>query len=135
MKKLLGASVLLASTTALANGETVRVELNKLEPAGTACQAYIVIENSTEAAFDKLALDLVMFDPDGVIATRLAVEMGPLRAGRTSVKVFGIDAIPCDGLSRILVNDVLACESNGAARGDCLDLIETASRGSVELIN
>ncbi|MEM8790181.1 MAG: hypothetical protein AAGE80_01085 [Pseudomonadota bacterium] len=135
MKKLLVTSLLALPISASAEGNKVRVELNKLEAAGEACQAYIVIENSTAQSFDKLALDLVMFDPDGVISRRLAVEMGPLRSGRTSVKVFGMDGTTCDGLSRILVNDILSCESDGTARKDCMDLIETASRSSVELIN
>ncbi|MEM9044238.1 MAG: Tat pathway signal sequence domain protein [Pseudomonadota bacterium] len=135
MKKLLATSLIALSTMATAGEDGVRIELNKLEPAGGACQAYIVIENGTQSAFEKLALDLVMFDPDGVISTRLAVEMGPLRAGKTSVKVFGIEGTPCDELSRILVNDILTCESDGATRSDCLGLIETASRGAVDLIN
>ncbi|MEM9011162.1 MAG: hypothetical protein AAGE18_08050 [Pseudomonadota bacterium] len=113
------------------------VELNKLEPQGTACQAYIVLQNGTEAAYDELALDLVMFDTDGVIARRLAVDMAPLRAGRTSVKVFAVDGLACDGISRILINDVLSCVPTGEAEGqaDCVGLIETTSRASAELIN
>ncbi|MEM6933729.1 MAG: Tat pathway signal sequence domain protein, partial [Pseudomonadota bacterium] len=95
----------------------------------------ILIQNETELAFSALSLDLVMFDPDGIISKRLAVEMAPLRAGKTSVKVFGIDGAACGGLGRILVNDVLSCEVGGSARNDCLEMIETASRGPVDLIN
>ncbi|MBY8977091.1 hypothetical protein KHP62_14835 [Rhodobacteraceae bacterium NNCM2] len=113
----------------------VRVELNKLVPQDNACQAYILVENGSAKSFSTLTLDLVMFDPDGIISKRLAVDLAPLRAGKTSVKVFGIDAIACDGLSRILVNEILSCEADGAAQSACLDMIETSARGSVELIN
>lgn len=125
----------LLPSAAFAVDEKVRIELNKLESQGQVCQAYILIQNETELAFSALSLDLVMFDPDGIISKRLAVEMAPLRAGKTSVKVFGIDGAACGGLGRILVNDVLSCEVGGSARNDCLEMIETASRGPVDLIN
>ncbi|MEM7667830.1 MAG: hypothetical protein AAF317_01605 [Pseudomonadota bacterium] len=125
----------LAAGSASASEEKIKVELNKLEPQGGACQAYILIQNKTSSTYSNLSLDLVMFDSNGIISRRLAVEMAPLRAGKTSVKVFGIDGTSCDGISRILVNDVLSCTSDGAVQETCLDRIETASRGSVELIN
>jgi len=37
---------------------------------GSACRAYLVLENGTESAFKTLKLDLVMFDTDGVGADR-----------------------------------------------------------------
>ncbi|MEM0922424.1 MAG: Tat pathway signal sequence domain protein [Pseudomonadota bacterium] len=129
------AFAMLAPLPVLAEDVKVMVELNKLETEGSACQAYILLQNKTETAFENLALDLVMFDPDGIIARRLAVEMAPLRAGKTSVKVFGIDGLTCEGIGRVLVNDVLSCTAGGAAKSDCLGLIETVSRGPVELIN
>ncbi len=137
-----GAPVGIALATALtAMAQTtgtpgkIQVELNKLDGQGSACQAYLVVENATGETFSTLSLDLVMFDAQGVIAKRLAVEMAPLRAGKTSVKVFGIEGTPCAGISRILVNDVLSCATGQAARTGCLDLIETASRSSADLIN
>ncbi|MEM7176510.1 MAG: Tat pathway signal sequence domain protein [Pseudomonadota bacterium] len=132
------AAIFIALATPALAGDAapkVKVELNKLEAQGSACQAYLVVENATPEAFTTLSLDLVMFDADGVIAKRLAVEMAPLRAGKTSVKVFGIDGAPCDGISRILVNDVLSCAAGGAARKGCIELIETASRSPADLIN
>ncbi|MEM7508380.1 MAG: hypothetical protein AAF415_16730 [Pseudomonadota bacterium] len=135
LRTCLLALICLTPIAAAAEGPKIRVELNKLEPKGANCQAYILLENQTDTGFENLSLDLVLFDGDGVIARRLAVEMAPLRAGKTSVKVFGIDGLGCDTIGRLLVNDVLKCTSAGAARDDCLGLIETASRGSVELIN
>jgi len=60
----------------------VTVELNKLEAQGEDCRAYLVFENATADAFTSLKLDLVLFDSDGIIARRLAIEGGPLPAGR-----------------------------------------------------
>ena len=128
------AILFLAVAPAVAQQGLVKVELNKLEPGDAACQAFLLIENTTPTSFESLTLDLVMFDPDGIISRRLAVEMAPVRSGKTSVKVFNIEGLACTGVSRILVNDVLSCNADGTARKDCLDVIETASRGSVELI-
>lgn len=109
----------------------VTIELNKTEQLGADCQAFLMMENGTESRFEKLGLDLVMIDRDGVIARRLAVEVGPLRAGRTSVKVFAIDGIECAAIGRVLLNDVLGCEDDAGPREDCFDLIQTSARGEI----
>lgn len=113
----------------------VRIELNKLEPAGeAACQAFFLIENRSGTRFESLKLDLVAFDGDGVVARRLAVELGPVRAEKTSLKVFSLGAIACDGVSRLLLNDVLACRDAESVLSDCLSRIETSSRAEIGFI-
>ena len=117
-----------------AEGKAVTVELNKLEPNGQACRAYVVLSNGAGVAYDSLKLDLVLFDVDGVVAKRLAVETAPLAAGKTSLKVFDIDALPCAGIGRVLLNDVLACAAGGGARADCLADLAPTTRGPVPFI-
>ncbi len=112
----------------------VQVELNKLEPNGKACRAYIVLENGTESAFETLKLDLVMFDADGVVAKRLAVETAPLPAGKTSLKVFGIDGLSCARVGRVLLNDVMACADASGTRDDCPALVVPVARGPVAFV-
>src|SRR3546814_15462400 len=56
-----------------AGGETVSIELNKLEPQGSACRTYLVVKHTGEEAFDFLNLDLVMLERGGVVAKRLGV--------------------------------------------------------------
>lgn len=119
---------------ALADNGALRVELNKLEPHGEACRAYLVLENATGSAFEELKLDLVLFDTDGVVARRLAVEMAPLPAGKTSLKVFDISGLACDAIGRVLLNDVLACADAAGAREDCLALVSPTARGAVRFI-
>jgi hypothetical protein len=124
--------MLLAWTPFSAGAEGLRVELNKLEPANSACRAYLLFENRTSVEFETLRLDLVMFNPEGIINRRLAVEGGPLPAGKTSVKLFDIEGVACDSVERVLLNGVLACGDAQGDRSDCLDLIETASRSSAD---
>lgn len=121
--------------SAPARAETLLpVELNKLEPNGEACRAYLVLENGTQSAFETLKLDLVMFDTNGVVAKRLAVETAPLPTGKTSVKAFDIIDLPCERVGRVLLNGVLACADAAGSREDCLALISTTSRGAVPFI-
>lgn len=120
--------------SAHASDGEVRVELNKLEPSDAACRAYLVLENGTERAFETLKLDLVMFDAEGVVAKRLAVETAPLPPAKTSLKVFDIDGLPCERVGRVLLNDVMACADASGTREDCLGLVAPAARGSVPFL-
>ncbi len=123
----------LPATAVAADGE-VHVELNKLEPNGAACRAYLVLKNDAGAALETLKLDLVMFDTDGVVARRLAVETAPLPAGKTSLKVFDIDGLACEAVGRVLLNDVMACADASGPRDDCLGLVTPLARGPVAFI-
>lgn len=106
----------------------LKIELNKLEPVEDACRAYVIFENHSNSAFESLKLDLVMFNAEGVINKRLAVEGAPLPQGKTSVKLFDIKDVDCKQISRILLNDVLSCNGPEGKLDDCLTRIETVSQ-------
>jgi len=110
------------------------VELNKLETQGEDCRAYMVFENATDSAFTALKLDLVLFDADGVIARRLAVEGAPLPAGKTVVRLFDIARLACGRIGRVLLNDVLACAGQAGAREDCLAIVEPRSKAGAGFV-
>lgn len=112
----------------------VSVELNRLEPQQGACQAYLVIGNDTAIGFESLALDLVMFDPQGVVSRRLAVELAPLPAGKTSVRVFSLAETSCEAIGRVLLNAIVSCRDASGERKDCLDLVDTSSRAPASFI-
>jgi hypothetical protein len=112
----------------------VQVELNKLEPRGESCQAYLVLENGTDRGFESLKLDLVLFDPDGIVAKRLAVETAPLPAGKTLLKVFELERLACGRVGRALLNGVLGCADDQGPRKDCLGLVSTTARGGMSFI-
>jgi hypothetical protein len=115
-------------------GSGVLIELNKLETSNEACRAYLLFENRSETAFESLKLDLVMFDKEGVVAKRLAVEGAPLPKGKTSLKVFEIGKLRCEGIGRILLNKLTACNDDKGALSNCLSMISTTARGSVPFI-
>ena len=114
-----------------AGQQNLKIELNKLEAVEGACRAYMIFENNSGNTYDSLKLDLVMFDSDGLINKRIAVEGAPLPVGKTSVKLFDIKDVSCEQLGRILLNDVLTCSGPAGEYTDCLSLIETTSRNLV----
>lgn len=120
------AALALAATVAAPAlaADAVSIELNRLEQRDGACRVSLVVGNPGDTAFDSLKLDLVFFDRQGVISRRLAVEAGPLRAAKTTVKLFDASETPCDGVGRLLLNDVTAC----GGEADCLAAVKISSR-------
>lgn len=113
----------------------LRVELNKLEQTGTACRSYMVLANRTGTVLEQLSLDLVVFDTDGVIDRRLAVELGPVKSGRTQVKVFDMADLDCGRVARVLMNDVLVCVPDRLDEATtCDEALRVTGRGTVAFI-
>jgi hypothetical protein len=112
--------------------DQVAIELNKLEQVEDACRIYMVVRNG-RTAYDSFKLDVVLFDTGGVIASRVAVGMGPLRAERPTVKLFDVQDQPCEGIGSLLVNEVLECQPADVA-SDCLARIEVGSRTDVQIL-
>jgi hypothetical protein len=113
--------VLGLSNPPLAASEGIGIELNRLEDQGSSCRAYLVIANPGEVAFSSFKLDLVIFDRSGTIVRRLAVDLAPLRSGKTSAKVFDIVDTGCAAIGSVLVNDVLDCRD--ATNGNVPDCV------------
>lgn len=113
---------------------TVHAELNKLEPSSGDCRAYLVLENKTSSDFAALKLDMVIFGSDGIVERRLAVQVAPLPPGKTSLKAFELDGLPCERIGRLLLNDIMDCADGTGSRGDCLDLLSTTTRTSIPFI-
>ncbi|NKC33095.1 Tat pathway signal protein [Roseomonas sp. BU-1] len=112
------------------------LELNRLETvAGAAegCRVWMVLANDAPgaAAIATLRLDLVVFGADGQIARRAAVELAPIGAGRTAVRLFDLAGLPCERIGRLLVNDVLACRIGGEEVAQCADRLAPSSRAGI----
>lgn len=130
---LLGVICITGKAWAAEAQQSVSVELNKLEANGKACRAYIVVTNPSDLAAQVFKLDLIFFRPDAVIERRVAVDLGPVRPAKKSVKTFELDGLPCDGIGRILVNDVVDCRDAAGPLAECLSRIALSSRAGVQL--
>ena len=126
-------SAVALSTSPMAAPERIGIELNRLEDQGANCRAYLVIANAGENAYSGFKLDLVIFDRSGTIIRRLAIDLAPLRAGKTSVKVFDIVDTACGAIGSVLVNEVLDCRDASGNVADCVQRVATSSKLAVSL--
>ncbi len=105
----------------------VTLELNKLESSEKGCRAYVVVSNPSSTAYDAYRLDLVMFQTDGVIGRRFALDLAPLRPSKRTVKLFELDNTNCENIGSFLVNDVLECRAESGPVTDCLARLKVSS--------
>jgi len=125
--------VLVMASPAAAEPKALSVELNKLEPQGNGCRAYMVVQNDDDTAYKAFKLDLVLFQQDGVIGRRFAMDLAPLKAKKRSVKLFDLDSIACDKIGNLLINDIVECTSDAGPVENCLTGITVKSLTSVQL--
>jgi hypothetical protein len=144
-----GAFAALALAAALPSGARAEgaaplpLELNKLEPiteGAAGCRVYFVITNPDAEVINPLRLDVILFGADGVILRRIAVDLGPLPARKTGVRLFDLQGLACDSIGRVLINDVLACQAGDKPASNpeqerlaCLDRLTLSSRTKVPL--
>jgi hypothetical protein len=112
---------------------SVTVELNKLETQDKGCRVYTVVDNAGATTFDVMKLDLVLFQPDGVIGRRIAVDLAPLKPSKKTVKLFDLDGTACDTIGSFLINDVVECKSDKGPVEQCLAGITVKSLTKVQL--
>jgi hypothetical protein len=115
-----------------AEAGSLAIELNKLEPQKDSCRAYVLVTNNSSTPYQALKLDLVLFQPDGVIGRRFALDLGPLPAQKRSVKMFDID-MPCDQVGSLLINDVLECNGERGSIPNCLADVTATSLTKAKL--
>jgi hypothetical protein len=131
------AAALLWSTAPSASPETapeaIQIELNRLEDQGNNCRAYLVIANPGAVTYTGFKLDLVVFDRSGTIMRRLALDLAPLRAQKTTVKVFDIADTGCKAIGSMLLNEVLDCRDSSGDIPDCVQRVSTSSKLPVSL--
>ena len=128
----LGAALVVVGAPAYGQ-EALIVDLNRLEDRGDACRLHFVFTNPTDRVFEQLTFDLVLFDADGVIAERVALEAAPLLADKTIVKQFDIAGRVCADISRVLINDIGGCVDQSGPVESCIAMIEPRATGAADL--
>lgn len=117
---------------AAATGATA-LELNKLEPYDKGCRAYMVVNNTSDTTYQSYKLDLVLFQADGVIGRRFALDLAPLKPQKKTVKLFELDGVGCDKIGSFLINEVMECKSDAGAQSDCLQRMTTSTLTNVQI--
>ena len=126
------ATLSLGAIPAAAQEAGLSVELNKLEAQGSGCRAYLVVNNDSPTEYESLKLDLVLFQNNGVIGRRFAMDLAPLKPKKRTVKLFDLDN-KCDEIGSFLINDVMECKGPASAIEDCLGRLNVKSLTDVEL--
>ncbi len=126
------ATLLCGLDVALSQEGSVAIELNKLEPQDQGCRIYFVVNNKSPA-YQELKLELILFRPDKVVDRRFAVDLGPLKADKRSVKLFDIAGTPCDQVGSFLINVVMECKAESGPVSDCLKNISVSTLTNVQL--
>ena len=119
----------------VAQWNQAQIELNKVEDNGGSCLASFVVRNRLGHTLDRFSMDLYVFDSDGVIARQVLLDLAPLRGNKTTVLSFFLIERPCGEISRILINDIPSCRSEGTGETlDCLDGLSVSSRSPIEMV-
>ena len=115
------------------SGDGITLELNKIEKSDKGCRAYVVVTNPTPTSYDAFKLDLVMFQTDGIVGRRFALDLSPVRPDKRSVKLFDLDGAQCEEIGSFLVNDVMECRTSAGPATDCLSRLKVKSLTKVEI--
>ena len=115
------------------SGDGIALELNKLEKSEKGCRAYLVVTNPTKTSYDVFKLDLVMFQKDGVVGRRFALDLSPVRPDKRSVKLFDLDGAQCEEIGSFLINDVMDCRTSTGPATDCLARLKPKSLTKIEI--
>ena len=130
MRRQWVAGVACAVSMALSQGaqaqeKTISIELNDATDISGACRLVFVAVNKTGVVLDKTSYDVVTFDTAGKVGQSLTFQFGKLSLGKTKVVQFDLASPPCEELSRILVNGLDQCQSDGADTDICFTQLVT----------
>jgi len=104
------------------------LELNALTPSETGCRVSFLATNTLGTELTRSAFEIALFGANGGIERLVSLEFKAMPEGKTRILQFDISGLQCDGLTRVLINDVVACDGEGLDPKTCLDSLTTASR-------
>lgn len=105
----------------------IEIELNKLEPTDKGCQLSFVVNNGGADELASVKLDIVVFQPDGVIGSQLPLDLTGLRASARTVKKFMFKGPGCERYGSVMINGVMDCKTVTGPVEHCLEGITVKS--------
>ncbi len=130
MRKLLTPLLVLAlATPALAQAAPeLAIELNALATSETGCRVTFLATNRLGTELTRSALEIALFGADGGIDRLVSLEFKAMPEGKARVLQFDLSGLACENISRVLINDVVACEGEGLDPKTCLTALKPTSR-------
>jgi hypothetical protein len=120
-------------TSARAADGNIAIDLNKSEPADGGCRFYFEVANGTDLDFSVFSGEFVFFDRSGVMAANMLLSFGRLQPNKRHFQRFTFPALACDGIGRVLINDVRECRHAGPADFDCTAALAVSHKGEIIL--
>lgn len=120
------------AATSAPSGGNLAIELNKASDANGNCRLVFVAKNDTGQPLDQTAYEVVIFDGEGGVLDFLVLQFGRYPSGKTRVVRFDVENQQCEGISRLLVNDIDVCVSGGQATNVCVEKLTTTSRNDIK---
>lgn len=111
------------------------LELNSAADTTTGdCRLTYVATNRTSTGLDEASFEVAVFDGDGIVSRILVLAFGALPEGKTRVVQFDIAGQTCADTSRIVVNDVAACNvvDPATTAAHCMSTLATSSRAAIQ---
>lgn len=115
-----------------AQDASVAIELNRLQDVEGACRISLVFTNGLSETVEALSIETVLFNKDGAVERFLVLKSNPLPTGKVRVQQFDARGLACDGVGKVLLNDVKECKIEGVSPDDCLEVIRPSSRTDAE---
>jgi hypothetical protein len=96
------------------------LELNAIQAAEAGCRITFLATNNLGAPLDRAAVEVALFSASGAIHRIVTLDFKNLAEGKTKVLQFELAGLICEDLSRVLINDIGACEGAGLAPDSCM---------------
>ncbi|KKB09894.1 hypothetical protein [Devosia chinhatensis] len=109
------------------------LELNAVQPADAGCRLTFLAVNGFEDTLERASVETALFDSDGAIERIVTLDFKALSPGKTKVLQFELAGLDCTNLSRVLINDITACDGEGLAADSCMQGLATHSRTNIDL--
>lgn len=109
---------------------TFELELNRLADAQNGCRVTFVARNKLGARLDKTAIEIAVYDEQGIVSSKVVFDFGRLPNGRTKVVEYDLPR-KCATISQLQFNDVKECAGEKDLKQDCYDKIRTSTKTAV----
>lgn len=104
------------------------LELNALTASETGCRVTFLATNRLGTELIRSAFEIALFGDGGGIERLVSLDFKAMPEGKTRVLQFDIADVGCDKVSRVLINDIVACDGAGLDPKVCFERLTTLSR-------
>ena len=125
--------VVCAGNVQAGTGPQLLIELNNARQAGKNCRLSFIVQNRMPSAIKALALEIVLFNGQGLVEQFLKLKAGALPTGKMRVKQFDLKDRNCGDVSKMLINQIAECKGENLSPAACTGALSISSRTSIKL--